>query len=96
VKDEHREAMRETRRHLRAGELHEAEHFIEEMLAGKAKPEPSSTWAIARRQSTRFGTSSNSRKEQIDRRARLCWRTSAGDLHEAEHGIADLLGMPRG
>jgi len=39
VKGEHLEAMKEARRFLRGGELHEAEHLIEEMLAGKAKPE---------------------------------------------------------
>src|SRR3990172_4016444 len=39
VKGEHLEAMEKARALLREGDLHEAEHLIEEMLAGKAKPE---------------------------------------------------------
>ena len=39
VKGEHRETLVEARALLREGDLHEAEHLIEEMLAGKAKPE---------------------------------------------------------
>lgn len=39
VKGEHRRAMREAKRLLAQGELHDAEHLIEGMLAGQAKPE---------------------------------------------------------
>jgi len=40
VKGEHRETMEKARALLREGDLHDAEHLIEEMLAGKTKPEP--------------------------------------------------------
>lgn len=38
VKGEHLAAMKEAREHLLAGDKHEAEHLIEEMLADKKKP----------------------------------------------------------
>jgi mono/diheme cytochrome c family protein len=108
VKGEHLQAMREARRHLRAGELHEAEHLIEEMLAGKAKPELSRERLSLRLALT--AVDQRDREEAIhqirhflelakgENRKRgeaALTHLRAGDLHEAEHGIADLLGIER-
>ena len=108
VKGEHRDAMEEARRHLRAGELHEAEHLIEEMLAGKAKPELSRARLSLRLALT--AVEGRDRAEAIHQLrhflelARGANRQKGeavlahlreGDLHGAEHGIADLLGIQR-
>ncbi|MGH3085309.1 MAG: hypothetical protein ACRDNP_14895, partial [Gaiellaceae bacterium] len=108
VKGEHREAMEEARRHLRAGELHEAEHLIEEMLAGKAKPELSRA-----RLSLRLALTAVDRRDRAEAIHQLrhflelakgadrqkgeavLAHLREGDLHGAEHGIADLLGIER-
>jgi len=108
VKGEHREAMKEARRHLRAGELHEAEHLIEEMLAGKAKPELSRERLSLRlaltavdlrdreeaihqiRHFLELATGADRQKGEV-----VLAHLRGGDLHEAEHGIADLLGIDR-
>lgn len=108
VKGEHLEAMKEARKHLREGDLHEAEHLIEEMLAGKAEPELS-----RERLSLRLALSAvdqRDREEAIhqlrhflefaqggDRRKgeAVLAHLRAGDLHEAEHTIAGLLGIER-
>ena len=108
VQGEHLEAMEEARRHLRAGELHEAEHLIEEMLAGKAKPELS-----RERLSLRLALTAVDQRDRAEaihqirhflELARGAARQKGeavlthlreGDLHEAEHGIADLLGIER-
>lgn len=108
VKGEHLEAIEEARRLVRAGELHEAEHLIEEMLAGKAKPELSREQLALRLALTAIDQ--RDRGEAIhqighflelakgaDRqkgRAVLA-HLREGDLHGAEHGIADLLGIER-
>jgi hypothetical protein len=108
VTGEHLEAMREARRLLRAGELHEAEHLIEEMLAGRAKPELSRERLSLRLALT--AVDQRDREEAIhqirhflefakgaDRRKgeAVLAHLRGGDLHEAEHGIADLLGIER-
>jgi mono/diheme cytochrome c family protein len=108
VKGEHLEAMKEARKHLRAGELHEAEHLIEEMLAGKAEPELSRERLSLRLALT--AVDQRDREEAIhqirhfvefakgaDRRKgeAVLAHLRAGDLHEAEHTIASLLGIER-
>jgi len=90
---------------LRAGELHEAEHMIEEMLAGKAKPELSRKRLALRlaltavdeddraetiHQMRHFLEQARQRSERKGRAVLAHLRE--GDLHGAEHGIADLLG----
>ncbi|HEU6444519.1 MAG TPA: cytochrome c [Gaiellaceae bacterium] len=109
VKGEHLEAMKEAREHLREGDLHEAEHLIEEMLAGKAEPELSRERLSLRLALT--AVDQHDRKEAIhqirhflelakgaDRQKgqAVLAHLRGGDLHEAEHGIADLLGIKRG
>jgi mono/diheme cytochrome c family protein len=108
VRGEHREAMEEARRHLRAGELHEAEHLIEEMLAGKAKPELS-----RERLSLRLALTAVDLRDRAEATHQMrhflelargtdrqkgeavLTHLREGDLHGAEHGIADLLGIER-
>ena len=108
VKGEHLRAMQEARRHLRAGELHEAEHLIEEMLAGKAKPELS-----RERLSLRLALTAVDRRNRQEAVHQLrhflelakgaerqkgeavLAHLREGDFHGAEHGIADLLGIER-
>ncbi len=108
VKGEHLEAMKEARRFSRGGELHEAEHLIEEMLAGKAKPELS-----RERLSLRLALNAIDQRDRAEaihqmrhfvQQAQGAERTKGqaalahlreGDLHGAEHGIADLLGVER-
>jgi len=108
VKGEHLEAMEEARRHLRAGELHEAEHLIEEMLAGKAKPELSRERLSLRLALTAVDLRD---REEAIHQIRHFLELAKGadrqkgeavlshlreeDLHGAEHGIADLLGIER-
>jgi mono/diheme cytochrome c family protein len=108
VKGEHLEAMKEARKMLRAGELHEAEHEIEEMLAGKAKPELSrerlslrlALTAIDQRgraeaiHQMRHFVAEAQGAERAKGRAALA-HLREGDLHGAEHGIAELLGIER-
>ena len=108
VKGEHLEAMKEARRFSRGGELHEAEHLIEEMLAGKAKP------GLSReRLSLRLALSAidlRDRAEAIHQMRHFVEQAQGaerakgqaalahlreGDLHGAEHGIAGLLGIER-
>ncbi len=108
VKGEHLETMKEARKMLRAGELHEAEHLIEEMLAGKAKP------GLSReRLSLRLALSAidlRDRAEAIHQMRHFVEQAQGaerakgqaalahlreGDLHGAEHGIAGLLGIER-
>jgi len=108
VKGEHLETMKEARKHLRAGQLHEAEHLIEEMLAGKAEPELSRERLSLRLALT--AVDQRDRAEAIhqirhflelakgaDRRKgeAVLVHLRGGDLHEAEHGIADLIGIER-
>jgi len=108
VKGEHREAMREARRLLRAGELHEAEHLVEEMLAGRAKPELSRERLALRLALT--AVDQRDRAEAIHQMrhflelAKGADRTKGqavlahlreDDMHGAEHGIADLLEIER-
>ena len=108
VKGEHRETMENARALLREGDLHEAEHLIEEMLAGKAKPELTLAQLSLRLALT--AVDQRDRAEAIHQmrhflqRARGAERAKGeailahlreGDLHGAEHGIADLLGIDR-
>jgi mono/diheme cytochrome c family protein len=108
VKGEHLEAMKRARTLLREGDLHEAEHLIEEMLAGKAKPELTLNQLNLRLALT--AVNQHRRAEAIHQmrhfleRARGAERAKGGavlahlregDLHGAEHGIADLLGIER-
>jgi cytochrome c553 len=108
VKGEHLEAMKRARELLREGELHEAEHEIEEMLAGKAKPDLTREQLALRLALT--AVDQRDRAEAIHQiRHFLELATGAkrkkgeavlahlreGDLHDAEHGIADLLGIER-
>jgi mono/diheme cytochrome c family protein len=108
VKGEHLETMQEARKMLRAGELHEAEHLIEEMLAGKAKPELS-----RERLSLRLALTAIDQRDRAEaihqmrhflEQAQGAERTKGqaalahlreGDLHGAEHRIAGLLGIER-
>jgi thioredoxin-like negative regulator of GroEL len=108
VKGEHLEAMKKARTLLREGDLHEAEHLIEEMLAGKAKPDLTLNELNLRLALT--AVDQRDRAEAIHQlrhfleRVRGAERAKAeavlahlreGDLHGAEHGIADLLGIER-
>src|SRR5215216_1494479 len=108
VKGEHLEAMKKARTLLREGDLHEAEHLIEEMLAGKAKPDLTLNELNLRLALT--AVDQHRRAEAIHQmrhfleRARGAERAKGeavlahlreGDLHGAEHGIADLLGIER-
>jgi len=106
VKGEHLETMEKARALLRQGDLHEAEHLIEEMLAGKAKPEL--TLAELNLRLALTAVDQRDRAEAIHQirhyleRVRGAEREKGeavlahlreGDLHGAEHGIADLLGI---
>lgn len=108
VEGEHLEAMKRARALLREGDLHEAEHVIEEMLAGKAKPELSRGMLNLRLALTAI--EQHNRAEAIhqirhflatakgaDRKKgeAVLAHLREGDLHGAEHGIADLLGIER-
>lgn len=108
VKGEQLGAMKRARALLRRGELHEAEHLIEEMLAGKAKPE----LGLARLH-LRLALSAVDQRDRAEavhhlrhflesakggKRAKgqaVLAHLREGDLHGAEHGIADLLGIER-
>ncbi|HXV35352.1 MAG TPA: cytochrome c [Gaiellaceae bacterium] len=105
---EHRDALLQARELVRAGDLHEAEHLIQEMLAGKAQP----GLGIARLHLRLALTAVDQRDtgeaihqlrhflevaeaaERRQGRAAL-EQLRGGELHEAEHAIADLLGVER-
>ena len=106
---EHREAMTRARDLVRSGDLHDAEHLIQEMLAGKAEPE----LGIARLHLRLALTAVDQRDtEEAVHQVRHLLETAegverrqgqvaldhlrAGELHDAEHAIADLLGVERG
>jgi len=108
VKGEHLEVMKKARELLRQGELHEAEHLIEEMLAGKAKPELTPARLSLRLALT--ATDQRDRAEAIhqirhflqtakgadrEKGQAVLAHLREGDFHGAEHGIADLLGIER-
>jgi mono/diheme cytochrome c family protein len=108
VKGEHLKAMKKARALLREGDLHEAEHLIEEMLAGKAKPELTLNQLSLRLALT--AVDQRDRAEAIHQMRHFLERVRGaerakgeavlahlreGDLHGAEHGIADLLGIER-
>jgi len=108
VKGEHLETMEKARALLREGDLHEAEHLIEQMLAGKAKPEL--TLAELNLRLALTAVDQRDRAEAIHQirhyleRVRGAEREKGeaflahlreGDVHGAEHGIADLLGLER-
>ena len=108
VTGEHRETMTRARELLREGDLHEAEHLIEEMLAGKAEPEPDRARLALRLALTAIDQSDRAKAihqlrhfieatkgaEREKGQAALA-HLREGDLHGAEHGIADLLGIER-
>ena len=86
VKGEHLETMEKARALLRQGDLHEAEHLIEEMLAGKAKPELTLaelnlrlalTAVDERRRPIRSGTTGRGCAEPSERRVKRSSLTSA-------------------
>ncbi len=106
VKGEHLETMKKARALLRQGEPHEAEHLIEEMLAGKAKPDL--TLAQLSLRLALAAVDLHDRAEAIHQMRHYLERVQGaerqkgeailahlreGDLHEAEHGIEDLLGV---
>ena len=108
VEGEHLEAMTRAREFLREGDLHEAEHLIEEMLAGKAEPELSRQRLALRLALT--AVDQGDRAEAIhqlghfieaakgaerEKGQAVLAHLREGDLHGAEHGIADLLGIER-
>jgi mono/diheme cytochrome c family protein len=108
VTGEHREAMTQARELLREGDLHEAEHLIEEMLAGKAEPElgrarlalrlaltavDQGDRAEAIHQLRHFIEAAKGAEREKGQAALAHLRER--DLHGAEHGIADLLGIER-
>lgn len=105
---EHREAMVRARDHVRGGDLHDAEHLVQEMLAGKAEPELEiarlhlrlALTAVDRRDTeeaihqvrhfveTAEGAERRQGQVALD-------HLRAGELHDAEHALADLLGVER-
>jgi len=106
VKGEHRETMERARALLRKGDLHEAEHLIEEMLAEKAKPEL--TLAQLNLRLALTAVDQRDRAEAIHQIRHFLEREKGaerekgeavlahlreGDLHGAGHGITDLLGI---
>jgi mono/diheme cytochrome c family protein len=106
VKGEHLAAMKEAREHIREGDLHEAEHLIEEMLAGKAKPDLGLAQlylrlALAAVEQHDRGEALHEMRhflEQAKSEDRAKGRAvlahlREGDLHSAEHGIEALLGI---
>jgi len=105
VKGEHLTAMKEAREHLEAGDAHEAEHLIEEMLAKTAKPDL--TLKRLHLQLALTAVGARDTKEAIHQTRHFVALVKgkpkqnglavikdleAGDLHEAEHGIERLLG----
>jgi len=106
VRGEHRETMERARALLRKGDLHEAEHLIEEMLAEKAKPEL--TLAQLNLRLALTAVDQRDRAEAIHQIRHFLEREKGaerekgeavlahlreGDLHGAGHGITDLLGI---
>src|SRR5215207_3238982 len=107
VEGEHLEAMEEARDLLRAGDLHEAEHPIEEMLAGRARPDLTLEEIHLRLALTVLerGDASDARHhlnhfletargEERERARQVLAALRAGDLHEALDGVQELLGLP--
>lgn len=105
---EHREALVEARQLVRAGDLHEAEHLIQEMLAGTAEPELGIGRLHLRLALTAVDQGDTEeaihqvrhfmeRAQGPDRRQGevALDHLRAGELHDAEHAIADLLGVER-
>jgi len=105
VKGKHQAAIKEAREHLEAGDAHEAEHLIQEMLAGTAKPDLgikrlhlqlALTASEARdakeaiHQTSHFVALAKGDGKQAGREVIAALK--AGDLHDAEHGIERLLG----
>jgi len=106
VKGEHLETMEKARALLRQGDLHEAEHLIEEMLAGKAKPELTlaelnlrlALTAVDQRDRAEATHQIRHYRERVrgaerEKGEAVLAHLREGDLHGAEHGIADLLGL---
>jgi mono/diheme cytochrome c family protein len=108
VRGEHLRAMKRARTLLRAGEMHEAEHLVEEMLAGKAKPEltlPQLSLRLALTAVDQRDRSEAIHQMRHFRQTAKGARRAKGeeildhmrerDMHGAEHGIAELLGIER-
>lgn len=107
VRGEHLEAMEQARDLLQAGERHEAEHLIEEMLAGRARPDLTleelhlrlALAALERRDASDARHHVNhfletARGEEREHAREILAALRAGDLHEALHGVQELLGLP--
>lgn len=107
VKGRHRDRMEEVRGHLQAGDTHEAEHVIEEMLAGTAEPDLAQTTlhlrlalAFAERENTaeamhhmrHFLALARGEPRRMGRQVMA--DLQAGTLHDATHGLQALLGRP--
>lgn len=106
VEGRHLAAMRQARAHLRAGEVHDAEHLIEEMLAGRGERGLSLTSAHLRLalaatqvRDTRGAThhvrhfvdaSGGARRRQG---REILAQLRGGELHDAEHDLERLLGQ---
>lgn len=104
VRGQHLRAMREAERLLRAGNLHEAEHIVERMLAGRAKPDLTPEQlhlqlALNALQIDDAGDAEHhmrhfletARGSEASEGRRILEALKAGDLHEAEDGIQMLL-----
>jgi len=104
---EHRAAMERATELLREGDLHEAEHLVETMLAGRAEPTLTSTklhlqlalsalegrdTADARHHIGHYLEDAIGEEQRKGRVIRTALRR--GDLHEAEDGVRALLGLP--
>jgi cytochrome c551 len=102
----HREAIEEAERLVREGDLHEAEHIVEEMLAGRAEPElPLAKLHLRVALSYLEGGDVENAHHHMEHFLELAQGAEAekgsaalaaleeGDLHEAEDAIRALLGL---
>lgn len=104
VRGKHLAAMKEARQHLEAGDAHEAEHLIEGMLAGTAKPDL--TFAALHLRLALAAVEADDAEDAIHHTRHFLERARAhdkshgqevldalemGDLHEAEQELEHLL-----
>lgn len=107
VRGRQRERMQEVRRLIRAGQFHEAEHEVEEMLAGQADPGLSAKQLHLRLAlgAAEADQSAEVRHQLVHFRSlvsgsdvataeSLIAALSAGEMHEVEDGIRRLLELP--
>jgi hypothetical protein len=107
VRGEHLRAMRKARELLESGEPHEAEHLIEEMLAGRAEKDLRLDRLYLQLALT--AAEADDRKEVLHdmrhfrelakgsrgaKADRVIAAIRAGDSHDTIDGIRDLLGLP--